>query len=370
MGIKIGIIGAGGMVPYHVAGFRQAGAEVVAIADTVPDKVDAAMFKYSILRGDSTAESLLGIDELDAVSIITPNMLHAPLAIAALEAGKHVYCEKPPTLNAIEMYEVARAAEKAGLIWMAGLNNRHRPEAEILKMSIESGGSKQIDSHAGGQANLRSGEAYWVRRAGIPGFGTWFTNRSQSGGGCTIDLLHMLDLAWWLMGCPKPSDVLARTFDDFHDDPKYKGPWGIVDGTGPTDVETAAHAMVTFTTGQCLQVHTSWAEMVERERVGVKLQGATLGACLERVFGQDGLDDTAKDSLHIFREGPLASRDDSHIVCRPDPAMGRIAGAAHFIRVIEGKEEPRNTPDQALMLMLMVDAIYQSSRTRSSVRIG
>src|SRR5918993_46173 len=114
MSIKIGIIGAGGMAAYHTTGFRQAGAEIIALADVNQAAAEKSAAQYGIGRTfTDVAEMLRALPELDAVSIIVPNKFHAPLAIAALKAGKHVFCEKPPALSAKEMTLIQAAAKAA-----------------------------------------------------------------------------------------------------------------------------------------------------------------------------------------------------------------------------------------------------------------
>lgn len=101
MSIKVGVIGAGWMVKYHAEGFRKAGAEIVAVADPAPGAAEKAAAEWGIEKTfDSVDKMLAEAPELDAVSIIVPNKFHAPLAIQCLKAGKHVFCEKPPGLNA------------------------------------------------------------------------------------------------------------------------------------------------------------------------------------------------------------------------------------------------------------------------------
>src|SRR4051812_46968922 len=113
MSTKVGIIGAGGMAAYHTQGFREAGADIVALADVAPGAAERAAKKYGIGRHfTDVAEMFRAMPEIDAVSIIVPNKFHAALAIAALKAGKHVFCEKPPAINAKEAAEMKAAAEK------------------------------------------------------------------------------------------------------------------------------------------------------------------------------------------------------------------------------------------------------------------
>jgi predicted dehydrogenase len=213
---------------------------------------------------------------------------------------------------------------------------------------------------------INSAQAKWIRRTGIPGFGGWFTTKELSGGGPVIDLLHMIDLALYFMGYPEPAHVLANTFDSFITDKDFKGPWGIPDGIN--NVEAAAHGFVTFTTGQVLTLQVSWAEMVKREEVSVVFQGTGAGGKVERLFGRDGLDETAIDTceLYVQENGNKVNRS---IVTTACPDMGRSNSACNFIEAIEGKAEPLNTPQQALNLMKIIDAIYQSASTGKPVSI-
>ena len=111
MSKKIAIVGAGWMAAYHVAGFRGAGAEVVAIVDKSPAAAKAASQKYSVDKTFAEPKELFAaIKDVDAVSIITPNVFHHPLVLEALAAGKHVFCEKPPALNAADVTQMVDTA--------------------------------------------------------------------------------------------------------------------------------------------------------------------------------------------------------------------------------------------------------------------
>lgn len=360
MSVKVGVIGAGWMVKYHAEGFRKAGAEMVAVADPAPGAAAKAAAEWGIPKVfDSVDKMLAEAPELDAVSIIVPNKFHAPLALQCLKAGKHVFCEKPPGLNAGEVAEMVEVAAQTGKKLMFNFNNRARPESQAMKKYVDDGTTGKINS----------AQAKWIRRTGIPGFGGWFTTKAMAGGGATIDLLHMIDLALYLMGYPEPSHVLANTFDDHITDPGFKGPWGIPDRVGgTTDVENAVHGFVTFQTGQVLTLQVSWAEMVKREEVSVVFQGTKAGGKVERLFGRDGLDDTAIDTceLYVQENGNSVNRT---IITEACEDMGRINSAANFIDTINGVAQPFNTPDQAHKLMLIIDALYESAKTGAPVAV-
>ncbi|AEC03009.1 Gfo/Idh/MocA family protein [Parasphaerochaeta coccoides] len=356
--MKVGIIGAGGMAEYHVEGFRKAGAEVALIIDADLDRASAFSRRHAITHACTTLDEGLKLcADVAAVSIATPNRFHMPLAVEALNHSLHVYCEKPPALNAGEMAKMAVAARSSEKRLMFDFNNRARTESQAIMKYIRGGEAGRINS----------AQAVWVRRAGIPGFGGWFTRKDMSGGGPVIDLIHMLDLALYLMEYPQPAYIMASTFDDFMGNPAFKGPWGFADvKDGRMDVESACHAFITFSSGQCLSVRTAWAEMVEREVASVTFQGQKAGAKIERVFDQDGIDATSHDSCMLFTEENGLQVNRSIVVPREE-SMGRVANAINFIRAIEGKAEALNTPDQALLLMKIVDCMYESARTGKPV---
>ncbi len=358
MGIKVAIVGAGGMADYHYRGFVKAGAEVVAIADTNLEKASSFAESHGIPSVFSSLDEILeSKTDLDAVSIITPNKFHFPLAATALENGLNVYLEKPPVLNYKEMEKLYEIWNRSGKVLMFDFNNRMRPEAIALKKYIDNGDVGRINS----------AEAVWIRRSGIPGFGGWFTNKALSGGGAVMDLPHMTDLALYYMGYPQPSSVSASTFSTFMGDPAFKGPWGNPDIEGAVlDVETACHAFVRFDNGACLYIRSSWAEMNEREEVSVTFQGTKAGGKVLRIFDEDGIDSTSHDSatLYTVENGNQVNRE---ILFKKDETMGRVDNAESFIYAIEDNSKAVNTPAEALILMRILDAIYKSSETGKPV---
>ncbi|MCQ2388376.1 MAG: Gfo/Idh/MocA family oxidoreductase [Kiritimatiellae bacterium] len=357
---RIGIIGAGGMADYHVPGFQKAGAEVAAVADVKLEAALACAEKFGVPRVYPAVDEMLRKERLDAVSVITPNKFHKPLVLEALAAGLHVFCEKPPALNAREAAQMAAAAKRAGKTLLFDFNNRARPEAVAMKKAIDKGLVGKINS----------AQALWIRRTGIPGFGGWFTTKALSGGGPVIDLLHMIDLALHFMDYPEPAWALANVYDDFMGDRRFKGPWGIPDRKdGVCDVESAAHGLVTFKNGATLFLRTSWAEMNKREEVSVTFQGSKAGGLVRRLFGEDGRDETAEDVCELYFQDGKGARADKALAVPKDEAMGRIRAAENFVKTLQGREKPLNAPDEAVKLMKIIDAVYASARRRAPVRI-
>jgi len=166
------------------------------------------------------------------------------------------------------------------------------------------------------------------------------------------------------------SSLAAQTFRDFMGNPDFKGPWGIQDvAGGDNDVESACHGFVRFASGQVLFVRSSWAEMTQRETASVTFQGTKAGGVIERLFEVDGIDETSTDRCELFtvEHGRHVNR---RVIVPRDDAMGRLRSAQNFILSLEGKEEPLNTPDQAVKLMRVVDALYLSAAKGEPVRIG
>jgi predicted dehydrogenase len=270
-----------------------------------------------------------------------------------MEAGLHVLCEKPPALDAAEAERMRQVAQRSGRVLRFAFNNRCRSEVLALAAAV----------HSGEVGRINGIQAVWERRCGIPGFGGWFTTRAQSGGGALIDLVHMLDLGLWLTGYPAVEQVLARAWDDFRDDRSRKGPWGIRDGTAPVDVEMACHGAIALVGGSLLTFRASWAEMVEREHILLSVQGSRGGAVLERRWGSGIGESEATDRCLLLghRDGRPTDRV---IPCADDPAMGRVACAASFVLACAGAETPLGTPDEAVALMTIIDAIYASAARR------
>lgn len=358
--MKAIVAGAGGIANYHIQGYIAAGVKVTGIADVNTTIAKEKAEYYGINNIYASYEEMLE-KEKDAtcVSICLPNYLHYEAVVKSLRSGKNVFCEKPPALNASETEGMVDVAKKEDKVLMFDFNNRARPEAQALMKYIKNGDIGRINS----------AQALWIRRCGIPGFGGWFTQKALSGGGPVIDLLHMIDLALYFMEFPEPDWVLSGIFNDFSGNPDFKGPWGIPDGKGgKMDVETSAHSFIKFKTGQVLFTRNSWAEMNKREEVSVTFQGTKAGGMIRRLFGRDGIDETAIDECEIYtmEYGKPVNRK---IITEPDEKMGRERAVINFVRSIKGEEEPYSKPEEAVILMKIIEAIYTSAEKNEPVKI-
>ncbi len=251
--LKVGVIGGGAISPSHVNGFRNAGAEVVALCDIDPAKIENAKRAWNIPVLVQDAEEMFAMKELDIIAVAVPNYLHAPYTIKALKAGKHVLCEKPMAIRVADAEEMVATAKACGKLLMAGHNQRMTPEIQKAAEMVQDGVCGEV-YHA------RCG---WIRRRGIPGLGGWFTTQELSGGGPLVDIgIHVLDRTWYAMGKPKPVAVSGMTYAKFNDIEGYvcTGMWsGPRRPDGVKNVEDFATALVRFENGATLQFEVSWA---------------------------------------------------------------------------------------------------------------
>lgn len=345
---KIGIIGAGGIAQAHLeAARREPRAEVVAIADVSTDMANEKARQYGIPHVFADYREMLAESQIDAAIVCVPNYLHAEAAKQALAAGKHLLCEKPIALNAGQAQEMIDAAKQAGKILMVAQNNRFRSQALQVKAWLGEG-------RLGTIYHAKTG---WVRRNGIPGWGSWFTQKELAGGGPLIDIgVHMLDLTLWLLGHPKPVSVLGQTYAQFGPHKRGLSEWGRRVDDGKFDVEDMAVAMITFENGFSLTLDASWASHIEKENVFLQLYGQEGGVSF----------DLLEEKLTLYHEwgGVTATTELS-----PKPCNERVLLLGNFLDAIEGKAHPLCTPEQALYITRLIEAIYQSAQTGEAVRL-
>jgi predicted dehydrogenase len=288
---------------------------------------------------------LLADPKLDAAIICLPNFLHFPASLAALEAGKHVLCEKPPTLNASEMKVLHEEATKRGLVYYFSRQFRFTPGMRAAKQLI-------ADGRLG---NIYHAKATWVRSRGIPqGVGGWFTEKKRSGGGALIDIgVHALDSAWYLMGTPRPIAVSAQVYRNFEhlvNDPVF-------------DVEDAAFAFIRFENGAVVHLETSWAGNLPDDIPQGQYFGREINNSV--VYGTKGTIRLKPLSLFEDQNGALVTVP----IEPPDETDSFELQLRNFLDAIAGRAEAVNNAEQAVRLMEMLDAIYVSSTSQREVPI-
>lgn len=334
--INVGIIGTG-IGQLHVNGYKRCqDVEITAVCDLDETRAKAFADRNGAKRACTDYREILDDESIDAVSICTPNALHAPIAIAAFEAGKHVICEKPISTSAEQGKAMVAAAKKSGKIFMMGFNNRFRGDTQLLKKCIENGDLGDIYYAKTG----------WLRRKGIPGMGGWFTTKAMSGGGPLIDLgVHVLDLTLWLMGNPRPVYVTGSSYAKF-------GPQRAKENGGTYDVEDLAAGMIRLENGATIFVEASWESYVERERIYTQLMGTKGGAEF--------------DPLRIYTDinGNIAD-----VQLQYPNVSGHEMEIMHFVECIREGKTPITIGEHGLHIQLILDAIYESTQTGKGVEI-
>ncbi|HTT12479.1 MAG TPA: Gfo/Idh/MocA family oxidoreductase [Burkholderiaceae bacterium] len=342
--LRVGVVGLG-IGRKHIEGWRQHPAvEVVAIADSDPARLQAVGIEFAVAARHTSADSMLAAGGLDALSICTPNKFHKQLTLAAFAAGCHVLCEKPMAMNADEGRAMLAAAQRAGRRLMINFSYRFSAASRGLKAQVESGMFGEF----------YFGRSVWHRRRGMPGFGGWFGNKALSGGGPLIDLgVHRLDLALWLMGYPRPTWVLGSTHDPIARE--------LAAQAGKTfDVEDLAAALIRFDTGATLILEASWAANIqEAELMETRLLGTRAGLL------QKNLNEGYTFEAYIFTEKDGAELD---IHLHP-PAVPARSGMHDFAQAILGGTPHPAPGEEGLIVMQILDAIYESARTGAPVRI-
>jgi len=355
--IRIGIIGAGGIAQgAHIPGYQHVpGAKIVAIADPKEGRAAEVAAKFGIPNAYTSAEDLLAAGGLDAVSICSPNAFHAPQSIAALKAGLHVLCEKPMAINVPDAEAMIKTAKQTGKLLMIGMTNRFRPDTQTLKKFVDDGLL----------GNIYYAKAGWLRRSGIPGYGSWFTTKALAGGGCLLDIgVHYLDLALWVAGFPKPVSVTGMTYSEFGPRGLALGNWGADiyrEGKQTFDVDDLATAFIRFEGGQVLTLEVSWAAHVgEQGENYLRFMGTDGGA---EIASRNGADYPVRYFGDIH-----GTSYDSKLFVSPGTNT-HWTEIAHFISCIRGESQLAIKHEEALTVVKILDAVYQSAKTGDAVRI-
>jgi predicted dehydrogenase len=332
--VKIGVIGLG-IGKWHVKSFQTTkNCEVVALCDTDEKKLKEAGGKFKIKKLYNDVASFLSDKDIDAVSICPPNFLHAELTIAALEKGKHVLCEKPLADKVESAKKIVSAEKKSKNKCMTAMKLRFKPEAHYIARALKNGEFGEV----------YHGYTHYLQPPGMIPKKEWFFTKSKSGGGALIDNgVHLLDLNWYLMGCPKPIYAFGSTCAKFPSDIKpIKNDF---------DVEDFGCGLIKFENGITIYLDNAWTAMVGDAVWNLRICGSKGGATMwpfSIIKPEDGKNKT---------ETPDLSNQNYQTQFE------------HFIECIINDSEPLSPVSQGLEVVQMLDAIYQSSKTGKAVKI-
>ncbi|MDQ0112690.1 Gfo/Idh/MocA family protein [Paenibacillus harenae] len=349
--IRIGIIGAGNIGRVHAAEFSNLAdqCEITAITDAYLPLAQERAKEFGITNVAVSPEELIARSDVDAVIVGVPNQFHAPLAIQALAAGKHVLLEKPMGINSDAARQILKASQASDKVVMVG----HQMRWESVPMQIK----EQVER--GELGKIYTAKTGWFRRKGIPGWGTWFTKMNEAGGGPLIDIgVHMLDLALYLMGNPKPVSVYGATYAEFGPKRKGIGTWGKPNWDGTYDVEDLATALIKMEDGSTLSLEVSWAVHMDTDNTPfVHLMGSEGGASYR---GGNGKLLTEKFDRPIETALTKADNDEGE----------RRRLSRHFLECIRDGKQPITSALTGYTNNLILDAIYESSRTGNEVKLN
>jgi predicted dehydrogenase len=346
--LKVGIIGLGGIANLHAEGWKESEhAKLVMGCDVNPELFRRWKKDHGIKKLVTDYRELIENPELDIIDVCSPNKFHAEHTIAALNAGKHVLCEKPLATTTEEILQMIKARDDSSKLLMTGHHFRFSGTARALKAEIDSGALGEI-------YHVR---AWWLRRSGVP-VRPSFIYKSQAFAGVGIDLgVHVLDLATWFMGNPQPVAVsgvarieLARQHGAFS---KWGGdiPPGI-------DVDEFSSAFIRFDNSASMIIEVSWMlhHGMDDDDVQTWLYGTKAGAHWPRCE----IYETNVTLKQHYNRALRLTQD------RLRPHYQEIVEFAQAI--VEGKPSPIPA-EQSLQVQQILEAIYRSQETKREVII-
>ena len=340
--MKVAIIGCGNIANNaHIPAYmKNPEAEIVYFCDILPERAKAAVEKYGCGKAITDYKEALADSEIEAVSVCTPNNVHAPIAIDALRAGKNVLCEKPAARTYAEALEMQKAQHESGKVLNIGVVNRFNDSVNRIKEYIDSG---------------KLGEIYHVyisfrSHRSIPGLGGDFTTKAVAGGGALIDWgVHFLDIVMYCCGDPKPLTVTGETFcklgkdmenyvytDMWAGPPKYDGVYDVDDSV--TGMVRTEGPVITF---------------IGQDEMFIDFLGTKAGIRLK--YGQDfTVYTTENNALISFNpKFPTTNHFENEINA--------------FIRCIQTGEKLPSHIDTVVITAQMMEAIYDSADSHREV---
>jgi len=351
--LKIAIIGCGGIANgKHMPSLarQKDRAEMVAFCDIVPEKAEKAAKDFGIVGAKTYTDyrQLLEDKSIDVVHVCTPNRSHCEISVAALDAGKHVMCEKPMAKTVADAQLMLDAEKRSGKKLTIGYQNRFSPSSRLLKEYVE----------RGELGDIYYAKAHAIRRRAVPTWGV-FLNEYEQGGGPLIDIgTHALDLTLWTMDNYKPKSVTGSTFKKLNNQTNTGNLWGDWDPEKFT-MEDSAFGMIKMENGACIMIEASWA-----------LNTLDVGEAKTTLCGTKG----GADMVNGLRINKVDFSRPT--VITPELSAGGVdfyegddnlpldhLEAKMWIDAILNDTSPVVLPQQAFVVTQILEAIYKSAST-------
>lgn len=356
--LKIGFIGCGGIATNkHFPAMKANGElnELVAFCDIIEERAVKAAKEFGTpdAKVYTDYRDLLANEEVEVVHICTPNVSHSEIAIAAFEAKKHVYCEKPMSHDPAEAEKMVEAWKQSGMKFTIGYQNRFRPEVLNLHEACRKGDL----------GDIYYAKAHAVRRRAVPTWGV-FMDKAQQGGGPLIDIgTHALDITLWCLGKYDIDSVSGSVFYKLGSLPEAVegnifGPWD----PETYEVEDSAMGFIKMEDGSLISLEASWAlNIAESREASTTLCGTLAGAEIhsgmsyqedEIVYNRGRNGQLMNETLAM--SGSIAYFDGT--ILPPGEKE-----AKQWLEAILNDTEPLVKPEQAFVVTQILEAIYQSA---------
>jgi len=347
--LKVGVVGVGGIAKSHMPGWAASEiAEVVAGTDMAEPILAAWGEQHGVSNLYADASDMLADPDIDIIDVCTPNMYHTEYVVAALNAGKHVICEKPLAPTPDGIHKMIEARDKSGKMLMTAQHFRFKGNSQALKAEIDGGALGDI-YHA---------RSWMLRRGWIPAR-PGFIYKKNSGGGPCIDIgVHILDLTLWMMGNPKPVAVsgVAKAPLALHDGAFSQ--WGNDDVPQDMDVEDFAAAFVRFDTGATLILEVSW--LLHHDTAGEDMQ--------MWLYGTEGGSHWPKCEI---LQSNYETRQflNSTLQLTADPMEPHALECVQFAQAVADGAPSPVPAEQSLQVMTILDGIYRSQEEGREVSL-
>ncbi len=353
--VKIGIIGCGGIANgKHMPALIQIPeVELIAFCDINVERAEKAKAKYGSADAKVYTDhrEMLADAGIDIIHVCTPNISHASISIAAMEAGKHVMCEKPMAKTSAEAQAMVDAARRTGKKLTIGYQNRFRKDSHYLHQVCENGDLGEI----------YYAKAKAIRRRAVPTWGVFLDEEAQ-GGGPLIDIgTHALDLTLWMMKNYQPKCIVGNTYHKLASTRDAANAWGPWDPEKFT-VEDSAFGFITMQDGATIMLESSWAlNTLDVGEARTALCGTKGGADMNNGLRINGETYGATWEKEVqFAVGGV----DFYDATGDDPAL---LEAQSWIDAVINDKTPVVKPEEALVVTQILEAIYSSAKTGQPV---
>jgi predicted dehydrogenase len=346
--LRVAIVGCGGISNLHFAALKKfPDVEIVAGVDTKPERLEWAQKTHGCPAVFPHWKDMLRKIQPDAVDVCTPNGVHAPAVIDALNSGAHAITEKPMAMTPKECEKMIDAARKNKKKLAVGFQFRYHPNTSFIVNARDEGAL----------GNIMFVKCEALRRRGIPNWGV-FGQKDLQGGGPMIDIgVHVIEMAHYMMGSPRPVAASGNTWTYHGNKPsKVASMWPNWDYKTYT-VEDLAIGHIRFENGAILQIEASFVAHIEKDIWNVRIMGEKGGANWET---------------------PTLFTDQAGFMTNTTPIF---MGKGDFETLFELKlrnwvdgclyDKPLSAPGEAgLAVQKMLDGVYRAAAAGKEVKIA